>query len=97
MSLKTKKLDISAILSAKMVKEKVNILKFSVESINHDQGYDFFHDHDHDHDHVTNLTIGAKMVGKKVNILKFSVESIDNDKMRLVTVIYCNILYYNIL
>ena len=32
----TKRSDISAILSAKMVKEKVNILKFCVESNDHD-------------------------------------------------------------
>ena len=53
-----------------MVKEKVNILKFSVESIDHDQDHDVGHDHDHDLDHggsknVTNLTVGGKMVGKK--------------------------------
>ena len=38
----TKRSDISAILSAKMVGEKVIILKFSVESSDHDI------DHDHD-------------------------------------------------
>ena len=41
---------ISAILSAKTVGKKVNILKFSVESIDHDQGHDVGHDHDHDHE-----------------------------------------------
>ena len=82
-----------------MLGKTVYILKFSVVSIDHDQGHDVGHDHDHDHDldhggskNVTNLTVGGKMVGKKVKILKFSVESNDNDKMRLDTVIYCNIL-----
>ena len=42
-----------------MCGNKVYILKFSIESIDHDQG------HDVGHDHVTNLTVGAKMVGKK--------------------------------
>ena len=41
---------ISAILSARMVGKKVNILKFSVESNDHDQGHDVGHDHDHDHE-----------------------------------------------
>ena len=80
-----------------MLGKTVYILKFSVESIDLDQGHDVGHDHDHDHDqggskNVTNLTVGGKMVGKKVKILKFSVESNDNDKMSLDTVIYCNIL-----
>ena len=41
----TMKIAISAILSARMLGKKVNILKFSLESIDHD------HDHDHDHGH----------------------------------------------
>ena len=45
----TMKIAKSAILSAKMVGKKVNILKFSLESIDHDHNHD--HDHDHDHDH----------------------------------------------
>ena len=43
----TKRSDISAILSAKMVGEKVIILKFSVESSDHDT--------DHDHEKSYNL------------------------------------------
>ena len=43
----TKRSDISAILSAKMVGEKVIILKFSVESSDHDI--------DHDHEKSYNL------------------------------------------
>ena len=43
----TKRSDISAILSAKMVGEKVNILKFSVESSDHEVN--------HDHDKFCNL------------------------------------------
>ena len=67
-----------------MLEKTVYILKFSVVSIDHDQGHDIGHDHDHDLDHggsknVTNLTVGGEMVGKKVKILKFSVKSIDND------------------
>ena len=42
---------ISANISAKMVGEKVDILKLSVESIGHDYYYDNGHDNDHDHDH----------------------------------------------
>ena len=41
---------ISAIISARMVGKKVYILKFSVESIDHDQGHDVGHDHDYDHE-----------------------------------------------
>ena len=40
----TMKIAMSAIFSARMVGKKVNILKFSVESIDHD------HDNDHVHD-----------------------------------------------
>ena len=45
----TKRSDISAILSAKMVGEKVIILKFSVESSDHDI------DHDHEKSHYVFL------------------------------------------
>ena len=44
------KIDISAILSAKMVGERVNILKYSVESIGNDFHHEKGHDHDHDHE-----------------------------------------------
>ena len=37
---------ISAIISARMVGKKVYILKFSVESIDHDHLHDVEHDHD---------------------------------------------------
>ena len=40
---------ISTILSAKMVGKKVNILKFRVESIDHDYYHDKGHDYNHDH------------------------------------------------
>ena len=49
----TKRSDISAILSAKMVGEKVIILKFSVESSNHEV------DHDHDNNLGNNLFLIA--------------------------------------
>ena len=48
---------ISTILSAKMVAKKVNILKFRVESIDHDYYYNKGHDHDHDHYNDHNLWI----------------------------------------
>ena len=46
----TMKIAISAILSAKMVGERVNILKYSVESIGNDFHHEKGHDHDHDHE-----------------------------------------------
>ena len=46
----TMKIAISAILSVRVVGKKVTILKFSVESIDHDQGHDVSDDHDHDHE-----------------------------------------------
>ena len=50
----TKRSDISAILSAKMVGEKVIILKFSVESSDHDIG--------HDHEKSYNLFLVAVLL-----------------------------------
>ena len=50
----TKRSDISAILSAKMVGEKVIILKFSVESSDHDIG--------HDHEKSYNLFLVALLL-----------------------------------
>ena len=47
----TMKIAISAILSARMVGKKVNILKFSVESI----------DHDHDHDLSTRWAVHSEV------------------------------------
>ena len=52
----TKRSDISAILNAKMVGEKVIILKFSVESSDHDI--------DHDHEKFHNLfLVGVHLEG----------------------------------
>ena len=55
----------SAILSAKMVGKKVIILKFSLESIDHDNYHDHDHDHDHDHEIAIKAILSARMVGEK--------------------------------
>ena len=48
-----------------MVGKRVNILKYSVESIGNDYHHEKGHDHDHDHENSISAILSARIVGKK--------------------------------